>query len=46
MKKLIIICLLFALTACAHNKPIATPVEVNNYLDRIAERSNIDPISG
>jgi hypothetical protein len=46
MKKLILICLLFALAACAYHKPVATPKEVNDYLIKITERSNIDPISG
>jgi hypothetical protein len=46
MKRLIIIFILFTLIACAHHKPVATPEEVNDYLIKIAERSNIDPISG
>lgn len=45
MKKLILICLCFALVACAHYKSIATPEEVNKYLIKITKKSNIDPIA-
>jgi len=45
VKKLITICLLFTLIACAHHKPVATPEEVNDYLIKIAEKSIFDPMA-
>jgi hypothetical protein len=44
MKKLITAYLLFILIACAHHEPLASPAEVNDYLNKIAERSIIDPL--
>jgi PBP1b-binding outer membrane lipoprotein LpoB len=44
--RLIIYLLLFFLLSCAHHKPVATPEEVNDYLNRIAERSMFDLLTG